>query len=319
MSTSPRRTAEDDRPPGRRRGACAARRAGRHRSGGAPAAGRRPRRRAPAARSRAATTTSVPGGGGGASAWMAKATEPAARPAASSRRRQATARRSSRSQRSSRAAWTAWAGQLTAGRRGASGRRSRAGTSQSASGPGRRGECVDQQVAHAHDVLGEHPQHLVVGDALAVLEPGVEVGDEGDRRVAEPELAGERRLRYAGHADHRPALRGVPQRLGAGGEARPVDDDEGAAVDRPAARGRDLRPGLLPARPGSRGRRRRRAPPGRRASKNVWPRPQVRSTTWSGTTIVPGPCSARSEPDRARGRAPAARRPRATPRCWRGS
>ena len=51
-------------------------------------------------------------------------------------------------------------------------------------GVGQRGDHVEQQVAYLLDVVGEHPQHLVVGDALAVLEPGVEVGDERDRRCS---------------------------------------------------------------------------------------------------------------------------------------
>ena len=45
-------------------------------------------------------------------------------------------------------------------------------------------------------------------------------------RVAERELAGQNGLGVAGHADQRPALGGVPLRLGPGGEPRALDDHE---------------------------------------------------------------------------------------------
>src|SRR5260370_21817359 len=76
---------------------------------------------------------------------------------------------------------------------------------------------LEEQVAQAVQVRRECREHLLLRDALPLFYPGVKVGDERERRVAEREFAGEHGLRVAGHADEGPPLAGVPLRLGAGG------------------------------------------------------------------------------------------------------
>ena len=67
--------------------------------------------------------------------------------------------------------------------------------------------------------------------ARAVAAPGGIVGDDGDRRVLEAELARERRLRHAGHADHVGAVALEAVDLGRGLQARPLRRGIDAAVD----------------------------------------------------------------------------------------
>ena len=62
-----------------------------------------------------------------------------------------------------------------------------------------------------------------------VLDAGVVVGDERDAGVVHAELAREIRLGILRHVDDVPALRAVPGRLGARGEARALHDHDGAA------------------------------------------------------------------------------------------
>ena len=153
-----------------------------------------------------------------------------------------------------------------------------------------------QQLLQPIEIGREHRQHLGMGDRLSALDPRIEVGDQGDAGEAQSQLASDRRLGLAGHPDHRPALGGVPGRLGPAGEAGAVDHHESAAVDRLAAQhtatGSDHGP--TTARAVGIGERdvHHRAD----IVVTVCARPQVRSTTWSGTTMVPGPRSGLSEP-----------------------
>src|SRR5215475_8006958 len=105
---------------------------------------------------------------------------------------------------------------------------------------GEGGNDRGDQVAQALDVGGEDLEDFGLGNALALVEAGVQVGDQGQRRVAEGQLTGQDRLGVAGHADQGPALSGEPLGLGAGGEARALDDDQGARASRD--------PALLPGR-----------------------------------------------------------------------
>src|SRR3954470_4118124 len=86
------------------------------------------------------------------------------------------------------------------------------------------------------DAAAERRHHVGVGHALAGLEPGVQVGHDGDRRVAQRELAGDRRLRHPGHAHDVTTEGGVPARLRPRGEPWTVDHDQGSAVARWPAR-----------------------------------------------------------------------------------
>ena len=79
------------------------------------------------------------------------------------------------------------------------------------------------------EVLPEEGEDVFLADARARLGTGVHVGHQREWRVALPHLPGELRLGGAGHVDEVPALRGVVLRLGAGREARPLDDDHRAA------------------------------------------------------------------------------------------
>ena len=179
--------------------------------------------------------------------------------------------------------------------------------------PGSAPTVADEQRPQPRQVLGERGEHLGVRDALAGLDAGVQIGDERERRVAEPELAGQARLGHAGHPDDRPAAGLELQRLGARGEPRAVDHDERAALDRPGA-GRQRRARV---RAGSTGRRRTRARP----------RPRRRSRCAGGRACGRPPGRARrASPAAARSSAtpprtpqrPAARPASATPRGWRG-
>ena len=64
---------------------------------------------------------------------------------------------------------------------------------------------------------------------VVVRVPAVEIGDHGDRRVANLRLARELGLRHVGHADHRIAEVLVGQALGERGELRPLHAHIGAA------------------------------------------------------------------------------------------
>src|SRR5919106_347159 len=88
----------------------------------------------------------------------------------------------------------------------------------------------EQQLSELRVVRVEHPDHLFVRDRRRTLDANVVIGDQRDVRVAELELARQDRLGVAGHADHVPALRREPRRLGAGREPRSLDDDRGPAV-----------------------------------------------------------------------------------------
>ena len=85
-------------------------------------------------------------------------------------------------------------------------------------------------------------------DALALVDPGVGVGHQAERRVAEREFAGEDGLGVAGHADDRPALGGVPAGLRSGGEPRSADDDERSRGNRVPAGALSGLDGYRPAR-----------------------------------------------------------------------
>jgi cellulose synthase/poly-beta-1,6-N-acetylglucosamine synthase-like glycosyltransferase len=90
-------------------------------------------------------------------------------------------------------------------------------------------EALDDLHEHAAQplcVLREDGEHLGLRHALALLHARVGVGDQGHRGVAERQFAGQAGLGQGGHPDQRPALRGVPARLGPGGEPRALDDDE---------------------------------------------------------------------------------------------
>ena len=96
-------------------------------------------------------------------------------------------------------------------------------------GSGSGGDRRGQQAAQPVQVGREQREHLLLPHAGAGLHPGVHVGDQRDRGVALPQLPGEHRLGVPGHVDQRPALGGVVERLRAGGEARTLDHDHGAA------------------------------------------------------------------------------------------
>ena len=137
------------------------------------------------------TTRRRPGGHG----VQGEGHRPGEQPGGHSRRRHPTARRSSRRARSippealagtvtrPAGSWQVEREPLAVGRVPAAAVRLR---------PGQRTERVDEELADPLDVRGEDAQHLLVGDALTVLEPGVQVGHERDRGVAEAELTGER-------------------------------------------------------------------------------------------------------------------------------
>ena len=57
-------------------------------------------------------------------------------------------------------------------------------------GGGERGDDRGDQVAQALDVGGEDLEDFGLGNALALVEAGVQVGDQGQRGVAEGQLAG---------------------------------------------------------------------------------------------------------------------------------
>ena len=87
----------------------------------------------------------------------------------------------------------------------------------------------------------------------------------------------------------------VPARLGPRREARAVDDHQRAGRDGRSAGGlggaQDGGPAARAVGVGEPG-----VDDGPSPSKTVWSRPHVRSTTWSGTTTVPGPWAGTSEP-----------------------
>ena len=192
VSTSPRRTGRDHRPPGRV--ARRAQRALRHRArrAGSPSPQvLRPQRRDRRRRRAPRRATGTPGGGGGASACSAKAIEPASRPAASSRRSpgHGPADLAQPAQPGGRPAPAARPSRQV--ERELLAVESRAGTRSRRPGRAARRRRRPAGSRTPVDVLGEDPQHLVVGDALAVLDAGVEVGDQRDRGVAERQLAGQ--------------------------------------------------------------------------------------------------------------------------------
>ena len=122
-------------------------------------------------------------------------------------------------------------------------------------------DSLDDQGTQPGDVGPEDAEHLFVRDALALLDPGVGVGDQRNRGVAERQLAGQDGLGMPGHADERPALRRVPAGLGPGGKPRALDHDQ-------RSRGR----GLPAGRAGSPDHRRR--PTGQYGSANcTWTAP----------------------------------------------
>src|SRR5207248_1141730 len=88
----------------------------------------------------------------------------------------------------------------------------------------------EQELAEALVVLLEDADHLLVRHRLGTLDADVVVRDHRDVRVAELELPGEAALRVRGHVDHVPAGLLEPARLGAGREARALDDHNRAAV-----------------------------------------------------------------------------------------
>src|ERR671936_2381647 len=88
----------------------------------------------------------------------------------------------------------------------------------------------EEQLAQLHVVLVEDGYHLFMGDGWRSLDADVVVGDHGDVRVAELELAAEVPLRIGGHVDDVPACSLEPFRLGPCGKARSLDDDDRAAV-----------------------------------------------------------------------------------------
>ena len=126
------------------------------------------------------------------------------------------------------------------------------------------------------------------------FEAGVQVGHQGDRGVAEGQLAGQDSLRVAGHVHQRPALRCEPLRLGSRRETRAVDDHRRPAVVRrpTGCRSSLQRPPARPAGQYGSSNATCTAP----VSWNVCARPLVRSTSWSGTTSEPGPSSGRRLP-----------------------
>src|SRR5262249_7364341 len=85
-------------------------------------------------------------------------------------------------------------------------------------------------------VLAEDAEYLLLGNAVVALDPGVEVGDDRDRRIAHRQLASEDRLRMTCHIDDGAADARVPPGLRPGGESRPSDEAHGAA--------RNVHPGL---------------------------------------------------------------------------
>ena len=184
---------------------------------------------------------------------------------------------------------------LTAARTGAGCRRGRAGRcSRRLVG---RAATVAASTSLSRSMLAAKiAQDLLVGDALAGLDAGVEVGHDGDGRVAEGELAGDRRLGHAGHADDVAAQRRVPPRLGAGGEPGTVDHDEGAAVAAgasPPARGGD---GGGPAARAVGVGERRRARPVRPRRRRCAPGPRCGRRPGRARPGVPGPSSGSSDP-----------------------
>src|SRR6266511_1246034 len=58
---------------------------------------------------------------------------------------------------------------------------------------------LPEELTQDRRVLGEHPEHLLLGDPAVALDAGVEVGHERDRRVAQRQLAGQHGLRMTGH------------------------------------------------------------------------------------------------------------------------
>ena len=75
----------------------------------------------------------------------------------------------------------------------------------------------------------QHLDDVLHGDRVMVGMPAVEVGDHGDRRVADFGLAGELGLGQIGHADHRVPEALIGEALGERRELRALDADIGAA------------------------------------------------------------------------------------------
>ena len=111
------------------------------------------------------------------------------------------------------------------------------GAARAAVGVGQRRDRVGKQPREPLQVGLEEREDLLLADALPRLGAGVHVGDQRDRGVALPHLAGQSRLGGAGHVDQVPALRGVVPRLRACGEARTLDDHHRPAAPHPAVRG----------------------------------------------------------------------------------
>ena len=63
---------------------------------------------------------------------------------------------------------------------------------------GEGGDRRGDQVAQALDVGGEDLEDFGLGNALTLVEAGVQVGDQGQRSVAEGELTGQARRGVAG-------------------------------------------------------------------------------------------------------------------------
>ena len=106
---------------------------------------------------------------------------------------------------------------------------------------GRLRDHLGEQPLEPADVLLEQREDRGLVDRLLRAHPGVEVGDQGDRGVAEAELAGQDGLGVAGHVDQGPARLRIALRLGAGGEARPLDHHHRPAVEHPVAGSADER------------------------------------------------------------------------------
>src|SRR6266704_205090 len=228
VTRSPRRRATTSGAPG---GTPAARA-----SAGTASAGSRARWRStaagtdPAGRSRAATSTAVPlGAPTGAGRGRAAASTPAATARTTAPSPAATCRPAGRRPRP-RPPGAAGHRGGTSGLEARSGERGRARAGALAR---HRGEQGVEQVPQPRVVLLEHADDLGVGDrgdAGQPLEADVVVGDQRDVHVADLELAGERRLRVAGHVDDPPAGALEPLGLRSGGEAGTLDHDHRAAV-----------------------------------------------------------------------------------------
>ena len=79
-------------------------------------------------------------------------------------------------------------------------------------------------------LLLEEAEDRLLGDGRHPVDPGVVVGHQRHRGVGQAGLGGQDGLGIGGHVHDRPAHVTEPARLGCGGEARPLDDHDRAAV-----------------------------------------------------------------------------------------